>query len=142
MDKAQDKPHKIAQLYGYAVCLVAVITFLISLTSMVGALFDLSDPLHAGWYQGPNLASFETYKMDSLRSPSQGDGQSTPGYVPDDETLRTMYETAKADRIQRVGFQSRRTLTTQGLLVIVCVTLFVGHWVWIRSRIHSGMLPE
>ncbi len=135
MDKAQDKPHKIAQLYGYAVCLVTVITFLISVSSMVGALFDLSNPLHAGWYQGPNLASFETYKMDQLRSPRHGDEQSAPGYVPDDETLRTMYEAARADRIERVGFQARRTLTSHGLLLIVCVTLFVGHWVWIRNRV-------
>ena len=135
MDKSQEKPHKIAQLYGYSVCLVAVITFLISLSGMVGALFDLSNPLHAGWYQGPNMASFETYKMDLLRSQGQGDEKSIPGYVPDDETLRSMYEAAKSDRIQRVGFQARRALTSHGLLLIVCLTLFSGHWVWIRKRL-------
>lgn len=139
MDKPQEKPHKVAQLYGYSVCLVAVVTILISVTSMVGAIFDLSNPLHAGWYNGPNMASFETYKMDVLRSQGQGDEKSARGYIPDDETLRLMYEAAKADRIQRVGFQARRTLTTHGLLLVVCATLFVGHWMWIRRRARVEM---
>ena len=43
----KDKTQRIQMVYGYAVCLVAVITFLISVTSMVYAVIDLTDPLSA-----------------------------------------------------------------------------------------------
>ena len=130
-----EKQHRIAELYGYAVCLVSVITFLISVASLVGAVFQLSDPLHAqgyGYSRQPSLASFENYKMDVLRSQQEGQESSAPGYVPDDETLRSMYEAAKDEKIQSVKLQARRTITVDSLLIIVCITLFAFHWLWIR----------
>ena len=129
-----EKQHRIAQLYGYAVCLVSVITFLISVSSLVGAVFSLSDPLHAQrfGYRQPSLASFENYKMDVLRSQQEGQESSAPGYVPDDETLRSMYKAARDERIQSVKLQARRTITVDSLLIIVCFTLFAFHWLWIR----------
>jgi hypothetical protein len=90
-----------AQIYGYAVCLVAVVTFLIAITSVVNALIDLNDPLHSGWNpQGsPSLASFENYKMDVLKSSGKGDANAD--YLPSQETLQVMYETAKMVRFNR-----------------------------------------
>lgn len=131
-----EKQNKIAQLYGYAVCLVAVITFLISMASLVGAIFNLSDPLHSrgmGFgYGQPSLASFENYKMDVLKSPQEGQQLSAAAYVPDDEIFRAMYEAAKADRIQSVRLESHRSITVDSLLIVVCILLFVFHWFWIR----------
>ncbi len=131
-----EKQNKMAQLYGYAVCLVAVITFLISMTSLVGAIFDLSDPLHSrgmGFGRGqPSLASFENYKMDLLKSPQEGLQSSAAAYVPDDETFRAMYEAARTDGIQSVRLQSYRSITVDSLLIVVCILLFVFHWFWIR----------
>ncbi|GIW52793.1 MAG: hypothetical protein KatS3mg081_2148 [Gemmatimonadales bacterium] len=66
-----EKPHRIAQLYGYAVCLVPVITFIISAASLVGATFDLSDPLHASGFgvgpREPSLAAFDNFGCGDLR---------------------------------------------------------------------------
>ena len=124
-----------AQIYGYAVCLVTVITFLISIAALVGAIFDLSDPLHASNFafrEGPSLASFENYKMDVLKSPPKGDGGSAPAYVPDDQTLHAMYDAAKNDRIQSVRLGARRTITVDSLLIIMCIVLFTTHWSWLR----------
>ena len=62
----KEKPQKIKLVYGYAVCIVAVITFLICLTSMVSSLIDLTDPLNAYRTYGndaPSLASFNNYKV-------------------------------------------------------------------------------
>lgn len=129
------------QIYGYVVCLVAVITFLISVTVLVGAFFDLSDPLHArGFgYGEPSLPSYETYRMDILKSTREGQQPVAPSYVPDDETFRAMYEAAKADRIQSeadriqsVRLEARQQLTVSGLLIVVCITLFTTHWTWVR----------
>jgi hypothetical protein len=63
---------KVAQFYGYSVCLVAVIALLISVGSLAAAVLDWSDPLHAVdivAYPQRSLASFETYKMDILNPP-------------------------------------------------------------------------
>ena len=40
-----ERQHKITQIYGYSVCLVAVITSLIAVASLVDAVFNLSAPL-------------------------------------------------------------------------------------------------
>jgi len=96
-------------------------------------MFDLSDPLHARDIDGrPNLTSFEAYKMDVLGSARAVPEPSTSGYVPDDQTLRTMYEATKADRIQSVRFRAYRSLAVSGLVIVVCIALFATHWIWLR----------
>ena len=128
-----ERQQKITQIYGYSVCLVAVITSLIAVASLVDAVFNLSDPLHAsGYYGGMNLASFEAYRMEVTRTPRRVGEPSTPGYVPDEETLREMYGAARADRIESVRFRSFRSLTTQGILLVVCTVFFATHFSWMR----------
>ncbi len=124
-----------AQIYGYAVCLVAVITFLISVTTLVNAIIDLQDPLYAGWTtQGaPSLASFENYKMDILKSTPGGDGSTQTSYIPDDQTLRSMFEAAKADKIRSTRHKANQSVIIGGLLIIICIILFVTHWRWMRK---------
>lgn len=123
-----DKPHKIPQIYGYTVCLVAVITVLICVKSLVKDIIDLGDPLHAeGAYLQYNLASFETYKMDARRfAARQGD-------VENDESLRATYEAIKADKIQSVQHVARRTIIVSSLLIVLCIALFTTHWRWMRK---------
>ena len=131
-----EKSQKVgAQIYGYTVCVVAVIAFLISVTTLVNAIIDLQDPIHgAMWFnQGPSLASYENYKMDILKSPQKGDESSKASYVPDDQTLRAMYEAARADRIQSVKHQSNKSIIVGSLLIFICVILFVTHWRWVRK---------
>ena len=135
-----EKSRKVgAQIYGYAVCLVAVITFLISITTLVNAVLDLGDPLHAGYTPpgSPSLASFENYKMDMLKSTQQGEGTSTASFIPDDETLRAMYEAAKNDKIQSTRHQSTKNVMIGGLLMIVCIVLFITHWRWMQKIARS-----
>ena len=135
-----EKSQKIgAQIYGYAVCLTAVITFLISVTTLVNAILDLGDPLHAGWThpEEPSLASFENYKMDILRSlPAAETGEKT-SYVPDDETLKGMYEAAKDDKIRSSRHHSTRNVMIGGILMVVCVILFITHWRWMKKITHT-----
>jgi hypothetical protein len=123
------------QIYAYTICVVAVITFLISVTALVNAVMDLQDPLHAGWVApgSASLASFENYKMDILKSTQKGDEASKEVYVPDDKTLRAMYEAARADKIQTVRHQSNKSIMVSGLLIVICVLLFGIHWRWARK---------
>ena len=131
-----EKPHRIAQIYGYTVCLVAVITFIICIANIIPAIMDLSDPLHAGgpfqFASTPSLASYENYKMDILKSAKSDDQKIGTNYIPDDKTLRSMYEAAKADRINQNNHSSIRTIMVSGLIILISIVLFITHWLWMR----------
>ena len=137
-----EKPHRMAQIYGYIVCLVAVITFIICLANIIPAILDLGDPLHAGSVfsmQGsPSLASFENYKMDILKSSSKEGEQKEQAYVPDDQTIRSMFEAAKSDKIQTARHQSIRTITVSSIIILVSIALFITHWMWMK-RLNKTM---
>ena len=126
----KDKTQRIQMVYGYAVCLVAVITFLISVTSMVYAVIDLTDPLNAYRTYGkdaPSLASFENYKIDIIKATDPAHELEL-----DDATMTSMYEAAKADAVAKVKHQSIRSLMINGLVMIITIVLFITHWMWMR----------
>ncbi len=133
------KPKRVgAQIYGYTVCVVAVITFLISTGNFVNSVMDLQGPIHAGYTREgePSLASFENYKMDILRSMPRGNEAAGASYIPDDNTLREMYEAARNDKVQLEVHKANRNMTISGLLIIICVILFVTHWRWMNKITH------
>jgi hypothetical protein len=129
-----EKSQRMAQIYGDLVCLVAVITVLICVSTLVSAILDLGDPLHAGWTPpgAPSLASFDNYKTDILKSAPK-EGEAAKMYIPDDQTLRAMYEAAKNDKIQNVRHESNRTIVIDTILIVICIVLFVTHWRWMRK---------
>ena len=57
-----EKASKVPQLYGYTVCVIAVITFLICATVIVNNIFDLANPIQAGFGFESSVSSFEAYK--------------------------------------------------------------------------------
>jgi len=130
-----EKQNKIPMVYGYAVCLVTVITVIIAVASFVNAVIDLGDPLYAerNYTKAPSLASFDNYKMDIYSS-----SEKEKAFTPDDETLRSMYEAAKADKIRSVKHRANRTMVVNGLLVILCAAAFVFHWRWMRKLRKTG----
>ena len=115
-----EKTQRIAQIYGYLVCLVAVITFPISITQLVNSLIDLGDPIHAGWTpeSAPSLASYENYKMDILKSTSKQTDSVTAAYIPDEQTLKVMYQAARDNKIQLEKHRAVRAIIIHGLLVL------------------------
>lgn len=131
-----EKPHRMAQIYGYTVCLVAVITFIICISLIIPSIMDLSDPLHAGgpfeFAATPSLASYDNYKMDILKSAKPEDQKTGINYIPDDKTLRSMYEAAKADRISQANHSSIRSILVNSLIILISIVLFITHWLWMR----------
>lgn len=130
-----ENPHKMAKIYGYLVCLVAVITLLICVSTLIYAIIDLGNPLLAGWVQPgtPSLASYENYKMDILKSMPKQDDATKNSYMPDDQTLRGMYEAAKQDKIQRSLHEANRTIVVDTILIVICIVLFFTHWRWMQK---------
>lgn len=129
----EKSPKTGAQIYGYTVCIVSVITFLICVSTLLNAFFDLQDPLHSGYNPpgSPSLVSYDNYKMDILKNlPKSDDSKSI---IPEEQTLKAMYEAARNDKITSVRNQANRTIIISFILIAICATLFITHWRWIRK---------
>jgi hypothetical protein len=150
-----------AQVYGYAVCFITVIVMLVSIKSVVDALFDLSDPIRAEGRFGPmgrQLTNFEVYKMGARRD-RVGSGRSTltvtatesPLVRPapqasatdtlSDADLRKMYDAEREDVISNAKFQATKSLIGNLLLLLVAGALFGIHWRWLRHRDAAPATP-
>jgi hypothetical protein len=131
-----EKPNRVPQIYGYTVCVIAVVTFLICASVIVNNVFDLANPIQAGMGFESSLSSFEayqaTYQKDQRAVVGGAAGEARPDTLSV-ATLRNRYEAMRADRISRVRFQSWKAITTSGLLLIISVVLFVVHWRWLRK---------
>lgn len=131
-----EKTNRMPQVYGYLICLVAVITFIICLANIIPSIIDLGDPLHSrslyNMQNSPSLASFENYKMDILKSVDKEITGASQAYIPDDQTIHAMYESAKADVIQNVVHASVRTIIVSGIILLVSIVLFITHLNWMR----------
>ncbi len=126
----KEKTTKIQMVFGYAVCLVAVIAFLICISSMVYSLIDLTDPFNAYRTYGkdaPSLASFNNYKVDIIKSLDTDHNLQL-----DDKTLEGMYESARQDAISKVKHDAYRSLFVNGLVVVITILLFIFFWTWLR----------
>lgn len=136
-----EKANKIIpQVYGYAVCLIAVITFLIAITAFVNAIIDCGDPIHSGFTpQGsPSLASFENYKADMLRSNQGAAEKNNAAYTPDDQTLKAMYASARNEKIQSSQHQNTKNILISSIVLLICLVLFFTHWRWMRKMLKAA----
>jgi hypothetical protein len=144
-----ERSNRIAQIYEYAVCLVAIITFLIAAAAIVNAAFNLSDPLRAeGFGRSASLTSFAAYKRERIQpSPPRprpgespvpaGAAAATPDTVnaqPSVTELRQMFEDERTDQIGNLRFRSMRTLITSLLMIVLASALFATHWRWLRRE--------
>jgi hypothetical protein len=131
-----ERPNRVAQLYGYAVCLIAVVVFLVSANNFVDNAFALANPLRARGNQfgmEPAISSFDAYRGTVGRErPGGGPGNGAAPALPD-SVLRVRYEALRADRIEQSRFDAERGLTTSGLLLVLSIVLFLLHWRWLRS---------
>jgi len=144
-----ERPAWIPQVYGYAICLVAVITGLISVSNFVEAGFARADPLRSGdgrfGFVDGSLTSFEAFQATAAERRGQPaprmvtgpDGRpvsATPADTPSTEELRRRYEALRADRIARVSYDATERLVKNGLLIVLAAALFATHWRWLRRR--------
>jgi hypothetical protein len=130
------KQNRIAQIYGYLVCLVAVITVLICSAQLINALLDKSDPMHARertMSGGQNLTTFEVYKMDKLKSTQMVADSMHMQKMADDAMLHSMYQAERDDLIASVNHRTTRDAIVNSLLLMIAVLLFVFHWRWLRK---------
>lgn len=122
-----EKKRKVIQVYAIIVCIVAIITFIISVSVLVSSIIDRSDPLLSG-YSKKDLSSFENYKMEVLKSVKKDQA-----YIPDDATIKQMYKSAKDEKIRKVLHESLNSIVVTSILIVICIILFITHWWLIRK---------
>jgi hypothetical protein len=127
--------NKAAQVYGYVVCIIAVITFLIGIGTLINSLMDIGKPLYAGFRNDINLASFENYKADAMKEFTKD-----AAYIPTDIELKKIYEAAREEVIARESHRTKKNVIVNSVLIIVSIVLFFVHWRWMM-RINRR-LPE
>src|SRR5689334_19787840 len=136
-----ERTERVPQLYGYSVCLIAIVVGLVSLGTIVNKSFTLANPLRSvggeyGWEGGASLTSFEAYKATyTSRSvfAARPDAEAQREKLLSDPELRTRYEAVRADRIDRTRFDAARDLTGSALLLLVSAGLFASHWRWVKG---------
>ena len=109
-----EKPNRIRQLYGYTVCLVAVVTALISINGAVGNVINLSDPLRAASNFGDDLSSFDAWLASRTRFSSEANKDTATT-----ATLQRRFEALKESRIADQRFRARKELITELALLTV-----------------------
>jgi hypothetical protein len=153
------RPNRVAQVYGFGVCFVTLVTILAVLPSLVDAAFKLGDPARAGDYRRASLwrsdmflnndvpSSFELYRrqqrerermeafrFDQMRVRPEPRPVLVPPSPPRSEAeLREEYAAAVIELRETRRFQAARFLITYGTLLTVAVVFFVSHWLWVRK---------
>ena len=133
MNGINDKPNRIPQIYGYTVCLIAVIAFLISINGVVDASFTLANPMHGPYGHVEGLTNFESYeasRVERMTVPDRG----VPADTTSVETRRRRFEALRTDRIEANRLQAWRRIVGSGLTMLIAVGLFAWHWSWLRAR--------
>ena len=138
-----ERPERIPQLYGYTVCLIALVWAITSFLSLVGNALTLSAPelrgsMEFGWE--PSVSSFEAFRTTYDRSRLIGASDAREAHLdtlPEPE-LRRRYEALRADRVQRVRFEARREMIMSLISLVIAIPLFVFHWRRLR-RLGGGL---
>lgn len=139
-----DNSSRMAQAYGYIVCLIAVVVGIASIAGTVNSLFDYADPIHSDKYgrSGMSVTSYNSYKREYYSrqpaAPRPGPDNAAPakGQVDSlpDATLRQMYQEDRTDHIDNTKFRALRSLVVSVLLLAVSIVLFSIHWKWLRRQ--------
>jgi type IV secretory pathway TrbD component len=133
-----ERSDRVPQLYGYSVCLIAIVVMLVNVSSIVNQSFTLSNPLAGdryGW-GGVVLTSFEAYKatVDRANGPYPPTAAASNAPKPTDAELRAQFEALRADQIARGRLESRREMTNSVLMLLLAGALFTWHWRWVRRE--------
>jgi hypothetical protein len=139
MDKVNSR---IAQAYGYTVCLICVIIILVSTHSVIDAAFDYANPRGSASVAGRDIASsYEVYRMQNRRVRPVGQAPDASSDTSLSETeMRKAFEAEKADAISSAKYRALRSLVSSIVFLVIASAFFLLHWRWIR-RTRPDPLP-
>ncbi|MBL0171990.1 MAG: hypothetical protein IPP90_14960 [Gemmatimonadaceae bacterium] len=129
---SMDRSNRVAQLYGYTVCLVAVIVVLSSTATLLSAAIDRANPLQAEYSFGASLSSLEAYRATYQREQSMGGREPARLDTLPESILRSRFEALVADRRAATMYRTSKAFVSGGVMLVVALALFGWHWRWLR----------
>lgn len=112
----------IYQIYAGVICVVAVITFLICISTVFASFIDYLDPLNSSRTE-ISLSSFEYFKMDLLKTTTKDQF-----YIPSDVEIQKMYDAAKEQHLEGLHHRIIKSFAVNGLAIVLSLLLFFTHW--------------
>ena len=129
-----ERPRLVPQLYGYAVCLVSVITMLIASAGTIDGIFDAATPEMSRTVDH-RFRTFESYKehrIERLDRDRDRRSADTSIALPPDAELRRIYEDERRFELAHARYEGMRKIITSILVLLVAAALFAAHWRWLR----------
>ena len=131
-----ERPERVPQLYGYTVCLIALLWGIASTVAIIESSLTLSAPEYHGEREfglDPSVSSFEAFRTtyDRSRIMMSPDARTKLDSLPDAE-LRRRYEALRTDMIRRTTVEAQRSIITSALSLLIAIALFATHWRWLR----------
>ena len=141
----------VSSIYGYGVCLIAIVVFLVSVAAFVSSAFRTADPalgahrqravmrgfggpqsfMHRGRFGEPGRYGHRrTY--GSSGAPRGTRMNAAQGVSPTSSSSQRVIAFRNA-RIARDRLEAVRSLTISFVLIVVSVLLFLGHWRWLNA---------
>ncbi len=134
-----ERPERVPQMYGYTICLVALLWAMTSTITIIESALTLSAPEYRSSreYYGfePSVSSFEAFRATyerTRRMMPANPANPLPADTLSDAELHRRYDALRADRIGRNTMEARRSLITSLLSLLIAGALFVFHWRWLR----------
>jgi hypothetical protein len=128
---------RIAQIYGFTLCLVAVIAILLAIVNLVNAAFTYIDPLKVNQNRAlggyPLLSSYEAFKSTYAAAARNATGQEKVA-MPNERDLRAEFDARRADAISAGRFDALRDIVGDAVVIVVAAFLFRFHWRWLQQR--------
>src|SRR5438045_2432519 len=129
---------RIAQVYGYAVCLICVLVILAATRQIIDSAFNYSDPISSGAVYGRfgPLTSYESYRMAMrqqtmmMRGPD-GRAVTSPDSGLTDAELRKDFQSEREQQISAAKFRAMRGLVSGIVFLVLASVMFLLHWRWI-----------
>jgi len=118
----------IAQVYGYAVCLICVIIILVSTHSIIDSAFDYANPTSSGMvgrYGEPYAVYGPGGRIASSAVPMDGPSAR-------DSASRAMFKSQRPAEIASARFRALRSLVSSIVFLMIATGMFLLHWRWIR----------
>ena len=139
-----ERPERVPQLYGYTVCLIALIWALVSAMSIMDAALTLNAPLYRsnrdfGPFE-PSVTTFEAFRTTYETSRRMGvdpEQRTKLDSVPEAE-LHRRYQALRDERIDRNMVEARRSLIMGMLSLLIAAVLFTLHWRWLRRTVGAA----
>jgi hypothetical protein len=135
-----ERTERVPQLYGYTVCLIALLWALTSVVSLIDNALTLSAPEMRGRHEfgmEPSITSFEAFRTtyDRARQFSAPNPMEVKlDSIPEAE-LRRRYEVLRDDQIRRSRFEAKRGLIVGTLSLLMAAALFAFHWRWLKRAV-------